>query len=266
MYNQSIMMKKIVFTFLLLLSSAVYAVDNPLGAGDMLRITVYGNPDLTTETRVTSAGVINFPLIGEVNVSNTAVPEAAKLIAKSLEGMGFLRRPQVNIVVTQFSSLQVSILGQVARPGKYPVSTAARTVIDFLALAGGVTPNGSDIVTLMTTSQENPQRYEIDINNVFKTGDTSRNVELSAGDIIYVERAPRFYIYGEVNRSGAYRLEHGMTVSQALATGGGVSARGTEKGVRIKRKNTEGELITIPVDASTVIMVDDVVYVKESLF
>jgi len=341
-------MNKILFTFLVTFSSLLFAVENPLGSGDMLRISVYGNPDLNTETRVTNSGMINFPLIGEVSVADKGVPEAEKLIAKQLEDMGFLRQPQVNIVVTQFSSLQVSILGdvykpgripldkpttltdilaqaggitpngsdlisvisvvegksskrefdlrdvlnnrdddirvspsdiiyvhgrqvsvlgRVARPGKYSVTIGARTAIDFLALAGGITPDGSDSITVMTTNGDTPQQIQIDVDNFFQAGgEASQNIELSAGDTIYVPRAPKFYIYGEVNRSGSYRLERGMSVAQALAMGGGVSLRGTEKGLQIKRSNENGTLETIAVDTSTLILVDDVIYVKESLF
>ena len=259
-------MKKILFIVVLSFSSLLYAADNPLGSGDALRITVYGNPDLTTETRVTDSGTINFPLIGEVSVSNKAVPDAEKLIAKHLEDMGFLRQPQVNILVTQFTSLQVSVLGRVARPGKFPVSASAKTVVDFLALAGGIAPDGADSITVMTMKDDTPQRIEIDVDNLFRAGDIIKNLELGAGDIIYVPRAPKFYIYGEVNRSGAYRLERGMTVAHALAVGGGVSLRGTENGLQIKRRTESDQLESIAVEVSTSVQVDDVIYVKESLF
>jgi polysaccharide export outer membrane protein len=92
------------------------------------------------------------------------------------------------------------------------------------------------------------------------------NSDVQAGDIIFVDRAPRFYIYGEVQRPGQLRLERQMTVLQALSAGGGLTPRGTERGLRVKRRDQEGKLQTLDVKGDDLLQPNDVVYVKESLF
>ena len=128
-------MKTLIMTFLLCLSTQLLAA-NPLGAGDMLRITVYDNPDLTTETRVTSDDTINFPLIGEVSVAGKSVPEAERMIASELGKQGFLRNPQVNILVTEFLSQQVSILGNVTEPKRSRCIEKFRSLMLWRSRAG----------------------------------------------------------------------------------------------------------------------------------
>lgn len=257
-------MKKLIFACLMLFAGILQAADNPLGTGDMLRITVYGNADLATETRVTAAGTVSFPLVGEVKVGGISVPEAEHSIAKLLEDGGFIKQPQVNIIILQFISQQVSVLGEVQKPGRYPLDHPS-TLTDLLAIAGGLTPNGSDQIIVISHQDGKSSRQEYDVRELFRKNG-SPDVAVSSGDIIYVPRAPVFYIYGEVQRPGAFRLEHDMIVAQALATGGGLTPRGTERGLRIKRRNVKGELETINVEASTPLLADDVLQVKESLF
>jgi len=242
------------------------AADVKLGASDVVKITVYGSPDLTTETRVNEAGKITFPLIGEVEVGNLPTAEAEKKIAGLLESGGFVRKPQVNILVTVLQSQQVSVLGQVNRPGRYPVE-GKRSVLDLLALAGGVGPEGGDSIDLIRKGSDGKTvREVVDVVQMARTGDLNRDLELTSNDVIYVERAPRFYIYGEVQRPGVFRLEHNMTVVQALSVGGGLTQRGTERGVRIKRRGADGKLQTLDAKHDDLLQADDVVYIKESLF
>jgi polysaccharide export outer membrane protein len=236
-----------------------------IGPGDMLKISVYGNPDLNIETRVSEAGKITFPLINAVTVEHLSVAAAENKIAGLLETGGFLRKPQINIVVTLLQSQQVSVLGQVSKPGRYPLD-GKRSVTDMLALAGGASVDGGDVVTLIRGGDAGGKKEVIDLAAMMRSGDMTKNVELVAGDILYVDRAPRFYIYGEVQRPGVYRLERNMTVAQALSVGGGLSARGTERGLRIKRGDESGNTKEISVKHDEVLQADDVVYVQESLF
>jgi polysaccharide export outer membrane protein len=258
-------MKKLIFACLMMFAGMLHAADNPLGTGDMLRITVYGNPDMTTETRVTADGTISLPLVGEVKIGGISVPEAEHRIAKLLENGRFIKQPQVNIVILQFISQQVSVLGEVLKPGRYPLDHPS-TLTDLLAIAGGVvTATGSDQITVISHKDGKSSRQEYDIRELFRKNG-SPDVGVSSGDIIYVPRAPVFYIYGEVQRPGVFRLERDMIVAQALATGGGLTARGTERSLRIKRRNAKGELETISAEASTPLLADDVLLVQESLF
>ena len=98
------------------------------------------------------------------------------------------------------------------------------------------------------------------------SGQLAGNVTMGNGDILYVPRAPQFYIYGEVQRPGVYRLERDMTVMQALAVGGGLSVRGTQRGVRLHRRDSRGTVQTLQPGLTESLQENDVVFVKESLF
>ncbi|HZX28206.1 MAG TPA: polysaccharide export protein EpsE [Telluria sp.] len=254
------------FAAMLLVSAGASWAADVLGAGDVLKVNVYGNPDLSIETRVTDAGSITFPLIGQVNVGGMAIPAAEKKIAGLLEGGGYLKKPQVSIIVTQVQSQQVSVLGQVNRPGRYPLEGGKRNLMDVLAQAGGIAADGGDSVTLIRTRAGKTTTEKVDVIEMVRSGQLDHNYDLAANDVIYVERAPRFYIYGEVQRPGMFRLERGMTVTQALSAGGGLTLRGTERGMEIKRRDDSGKLQIINAKQDEPLRSDDVVYVKESWF
>jgi len=252
-----------------LLSLGAHAEDKSndyvLGAGDMVRITVYGSPDLTTETRVSAAGTLTFPLLGEVVVGGMAAGVAEKKIATSLEEGGFVKQPQVNLVVLQFQSQLVSVLGNVNKPGRYPLDRPS-TLTDVLATAGGIAMGGADTIVVSIMHDGKVDKREIDVDQLYRSGGTAADIKLRGGDMIYVPRQPLFYIYGEVQRPGSFRLESRMSVAQALAVGGGLTVRGTERGIRIKRRDANGVIQTIEPKASDVLQADDVIYVSESLY
>lgn len=262
-------MKRLVIWIVAILCSAfvvgAQAAETPLGSGDLIRISVYGNPDLGLETRLNSDGAITFPLVGAVTLSGLPIPEAEKKLSSMLESGGFVRKAQVNIVVTGQESQQISVLGQVNRPGRYPVE-GKRTLMDVLAQAGGMNPDGGDTASVIRKRNGVTTKDVIDVVQMVRTGDFSQDFELAPNDIVFVERAPKFYIYGEVLRPGAFRLERAMTAAQALSVGGGLTPRGTERGMRIKRRDTNGVMQIIDAKADDLLQVDDVVYIKESLF
>lgn len=236
-----------------------------LGPGDVIRVSVYNNPDMTLETRVSESGTITFPLLGPVEVAGMPVSTAEKKLSTLLENGGFLKKAQVNIIVTSLQSQQVSVLGQVNRPGRYPLE-GKRSVLELLAQAGGVSAEGSDTVSLISKRGGKTVKQQIDIVGMIHSADLGHDIELAPSDVIYVERAPRFYIYGEVQRPGTFRLERSMTVLQALSVGGGLTARGTERGIRIKRRDAGGKLQILDAQPDDQVQIDDVVYVKESWF
>jgi polysaccharide export outer membrane protein len=99
-----------------------------------------------------------------------------------------------------------------------------------------------------------------------RKGELNRDYEVAGGDIIFVERAPRAYITGEVQRPGPFRLERAMTVQQAVSAGGGLTQRGTQRGLQITRRDANGAQHTIEAKADDLVQVDDVITVKESWF
>lgn len=237
-----------------------------LGEGDSIRITVFQNPDLTTETRISERGTITFPLVGEIVLSGLTPSGAEARIARHLIDGKFVLKPQVSLNVVRVRSRQVSVLGQVAHPGRYALDDISSNLTDILALAGGVSPSGDDNVTVMVKRNGKTQKLEINVPTMYRTGDLSRNLQLENGDTIFVQRAPVFYIYGEVQRAGVYRLEPAMTVMQALSVGGGVTQRGTDRGLKIRRKIPDGTFQAVDARLTDQVQADDVIYVKESLF
>jgi len=236
-----------------------------LGAGDTVRVVVYENPDMTTETQVSEAGKISFPLVGEVAIGGLSRSEAEAKIAGLLQKGGFVNKPQLNISILEYRSQQVSVLGQVNKPGKYAIDGPSN-VLDLISLAGGVSDAGADHVTLIKNEQGKAVKHNINLADLFQAANLKDNIEVGNGDMIYVARAPVFYIYGEVQRAGAYRLEPGMTVMQALSVGGGLSPRGTERGVKVSRRDEGGELHRLEVKLTDPLQENDVIHVKESLF
>jgi polysaccharide export outer membrane protein len=247
-------------------ASPAAANEYRLGSGDVIRISVYQNPDLTLETRVTEAGVVSFPLLGSVRIGGKSVTEAEKHIADGLRSGNFVKQPQVTIVVVQVRGNQASVLGQVNRPGRFPIEVADMRLTDLLAMAGGVSPNGADVLVVTGTRNGQPLRTVIDLPSVFAPGGRDKDLIVLNGDTVWVERQPVVYIYGEVQRPGPMRLERDMTVMQSLATGGGLTQRGTEKGIRVHRKGADGKVQVITPVMDDRMQDGDVIYVRESLF
>ena len=161
---------------------------------------------------------------------------------------------------------QASVLGQVTRPGRFPIEVADLRLSDLLATAGGIAPTGADTLTLVGTRNGQPFRKEVDLPSLFRGERRDDDVIIQNGDVLYVDRAAQIFIYGEVQRPGTMRLERGMTVMQALATGGGLTQRGTEKGLRVHRKGADGKTQIIQPTMDDTLRDGDVVYVRESLF
>jgi polysaccharide export outer membrane protein len=247
-------------------ASAVAPAEYRLGAGDVVRITVFQNPELTVETRITEGGFVSYPLLGTVRIGGLAVGQAEKLVADGLRSGNFVKQPQVSLLVVQVRGNQASVLGQVNRPGRFPIETVDLRLSDLLATAGGIASGGADIVTLLGTRDGKPFRKEVDLPAIFRDETRDNDVLIQNGDTVYVDRAPTVYIYGEVQRPGAIRLERGMTVMQALAIGGGLTQRGTEKGMRVHRKVSGGKVQVVQPAMDDPVHDGDVIYVRESLF
>lgn len=255
----------LLFTLLAMNASAEENLDYPLGPGDVLRIQVFQNPDLTTETRVSERGSITYPLVGAVEVGGLPIAAAEQKIAAALKSGGFVKQPQVNIVVLQMRGNQVSVLGQVNRPGRFPLETLSR-VSDMLAAAGGATTAGDDVAIITGLRDGKPFRKVIDIPALYLAEKSDEDIILAGGDTIYVHRAPVFYIYGEAQRPGVYRIERGMTVMQALAQGGGPTSRGSEWWLRLHRTNSNGAVEKVSPEMTDAVQPNDIIYVRESIF
>jgi polysaccharide export outer membrane protein len=237
-----------------------------LGAGDLIKVSVYQVPDLSAEVRISETGQITFPLVGNVTVAGSTVTGAQEKIAKALRDGGYVLKPQVIVSILQVKSNQVSILGQIGKPGRYPIETATTKVSEIIALAGGILPTGSDVVTLVGTRNEKAVRLEIDVPAILQFGKSELDVNVVNGDIIYVAVAPTAYMYGEVQRPGVFPLTRGMSVLQALAQAGGLTPKGTERGMRVHRRDAKGVVQVLDIKMSDLVESGDVIYVRESVF
>lgn len=243
------------------------AAEYRIGPGDVIRITVFQSPDLTMETRVTDAGVVNYPLLGNVRLGGLTVSAAEKLIADGLRNGNFLKQPQVSMVVLQVRGNQASVLGLVNRPGRYPIEVTDMRLSDLIATAGGIALGGADSVVVVGTRDGKAFRSEVDLPTLFGPGGRDKDLFIVNGDTVWVDRQPLVYIYGEVQRPGAMRLEREMTLLQVLATGGGLTPRGTERGIKVHRREADGSTKVVEgVTMSEKLREGDVVFVRESLF
>lgn len=250
-------------------SASTDAVDGPLvqvGPGDVLNLSVYGQPDMSGALTVNEDGTISVPLVGSVQVSGQSLANAGKAVEGAFRDKKMLVEPHVTLTMTEARSQRVSVLGEVGKPGRYSFQTNA-SVLDLLAQAGGITSNGGDMVVLLHPQKDGSvARQEIKLAGLSDTQQSLTTVRPTAGDTLFVPKAEQFYIYGQVTSPNMYRMETGMTLIQAIARAGGVTARGSEKRVEIKRTLANGKVNTFSAKPFDVIQPNDVIRVKESIF
>lgn len=244
-----------------------------LGGGDLISVTVFQNPDFTGDRRVSENGEITFPLIGAVSVGNLSIREAEQVIAKRLKDGQFVVSPQVSIVPIEMRSAQISVIGFVSKPGRYQLDSRNTRLTDALSMAGGVIQsaptvslNGGDLVVLKGNRNGEPYSKTIDLREIFMKGNDELDVQVVGGDTLYVGRAPQYYVYGEVQRPGVYKIETGMTVRQALAQAGGLTPRGSQNGIQIFRKDAQGNELLVKPDLDQPLQDNDTLFFKQSFF
>lgn len=240
--------------------------DDTLSAGDAIRIRVFQHPDLSLETRILQNGSITYPLIGSSQLAGLTVAQAEEKLASALRAGGYLQQPQININLIQVRRQQVSVLGEVARSGQYALERDGSKLSEVLAAAGGIAPTGSPVVIVTGQRNGKPVRLEVNLNSIYLEGKTENNLTLVGGDVVFVNRAAMFYVYGEAQKPGAFRLERNMTFMQALVTAGGLTPRGTERNLRVTRRTASGVSEESSPNLSDLVQPDDVIFVRESLF
>jgi len=250
-------------------TAAVAQQEYVIGEGDLLKITVYDHPDLTTEVRVSGDGRINFPLVGEVTISGLPVAEAERMIA-GLLGEGYVVHPHVAVFITEYKSKKVTVLGEVAKPG-IVVLRGVSTLMEVLSDAGGITPNAGDAIMIQHLSAAGGSKSGkdeltiVDTKRLFEDGDVTANISVQNGDSIYVPKASFVYVNGEVRTPGAYKITKGLTVLKSITLAGGFTPKASESRTRIIRKTAKGEE-TIKAKMDDLVLPDDVILVPESLF
>lgn len=236
--------------------------DYKLGSGDLLRIAVFGAPEMSAEVRVAQSGTITVPLLGSVPVAGLSTAQVEQLLAGKYAEGGFLKQPQLAVLVMEYQSQIVSVLGHVTKPGQYPMRASGH-VLDVLAQAGGVVAASAADHAVLTRTDGS--KAEIDLEKLFD-GDPAQNYQVSGGDRLYVPKADQFYVYGQVQRPGMYKLERNMSVSRAISASGGLTARGTERRAIVKRRGPDGKEKEYSARGTDILQPDDILVIKESLF
>ena len=237
-----------------------------LGPGDSVAIQVYGQPDMNATVYISDDGTIPVPLVGAVQVGGLSPGEAARKVEAAFRDGKFLVDPHVTIIVTQSRSQRISVLGEVGTPGRYSIESN-ETIFDVLAQAGGAKETAADVVYLLRPDKSGQiERIPINLKGLTDNQRVMPTQPLQGGDSIYVPRAEQFYIFGEVTAPNMYRIEPGMTVTQAIARAGGVTARGSRKRVEIRRQGPDGRERAYSAKPDEPVQANDVLRVKESIF
>ncbi|MFL6549577.1 MAG: polysaccharide biosynthesis/export family protein [Povalibacter sp.] len=236
--------------------------DYRLGPGDLIRIAVFGAPEMSSEVRVAQSGAITVPLLGAVQVAGLSTSQVEQLLAGRYSAGGYLKQPQLAVLVMEYQSQKISVLGHVTKPGQYSLRASGH-VLDVLAEAGGVLAASAADHAVLTRADGS--KAEIDLEKLFD-GDPSQNYAVTGGDRLYVPRADQFYVYGQVQRPGMYKLERNMTVARAISASGGLTTRGTERRPIVKRRDADGKEKEYTARSTDILQPDDILVIKESLF
>lgn len=264
-------MSKYVWIFCLILSvlagGSALAQDYRVGEGDVLKVTVYDHDDLTTTSRVSGDGFIDFPLIGHLEVKGLTIAQITDKIS-SLLSDGYVVNPQVTIFIQEFKSKKAFIIGEVKNPGLY-VLPGQTTFLALLSEAGGLNKDAGDkaIIKRKTGASENKEDIlTVDLKDLIEKGDTSLDVMIADGDSVYVTKAGVFYVTGEVKKPDAYKCDEGTTVIKAITMAGGFSDKASKGRVKIVRKVDGKEEVLEKVKMDEPVLPDDVIIVPESFF
>ncbi|MFZ6870995.1 polysaccharide biosynthesis/export family protein [Undibacterium sp. Di27W] len=246
------------------------AAADVIGEGDQLLITVFGQPDLTADVTIGESGVITLPLVGTVEVKGRTATEIAATFAKKLEQGQYIKNPRVSIKVIQQLSRTFSVLGEVLRPGRYPLQGQI-SILEALGLAGGVSQKAEKNLRILRREPGKPASELQEYASIKLELDASKLApelaqKIQANDVLFVPQLKNFYVYGEVRRPGIYPMEEDLNVMRVLSIGGGITDRGSVRRIIIHRKTESGELREISAGITDKVMPGDVVFINERIF
>lgn len=235
-----------------------------LGPKDVVNITVFGEPQLSGDYEINDDGKIRFPLLGDVLISNLTTQQAAEKIEKLLEKDYFVDA-QVTLIVKDYKSLWVNVIGEVRNTGRKYLKSQA-TILDVISECGGLSNEAGDSITLKRpVDKDSSLVVQLNLRDLTDPNSPNFNYKVKPGDTIIVHPKPYFYIQGEVAKPGKYELAKDLTLLQAIALAGGVGKFANEKNIEIYRtegsetkiirknlkdikKNEEEDIIIYPMD------------------
>jgi len=248
-----------------------------LGPGDVLRVSVYDNPDLSQEVTIGADGAFSYPLIGRVQAAGLPVRQLESLLAKRFAD-GYLVSPQVGVTVTQHKSQQVYIMGAVSKPGPYPLQRQT-TLLEALSAAGGPTPDaGFEVILTHAADQQAPLSGTSKVSAAangqsalrvpleqLMAGGVPQRIMLQDGDVVYVPKAAFVYLTGEVLHPGRQRLEKDATIQKTITAAGGFTKFAATKSMIVQRM-VDGKRLEFQAGPDDRLQDEDVVVVRPSLF
>lgn len=258
--------KSILILFLFFLPLVSAGQEYTVGEGDILKINVYENEDLSTTVRISSDSTIRVPLLGEISIKGLTVSQVSAKIEKLLAD-GYLVSPQVDVFIAEHRSKKAIILGQVRNPGQYELRGMI-TFLEFISKAGGLTEDAGGTATIKRQSESdtNKDQIVIDLEELIKQGNTSLNIPIQDNDSIYISKAKTYYVSGEVKKPDSYKYERDLTVIKAITMAGGFSKIAAKNKIKIIRIVNGNKKIFTHADMDEPILPDDVIVVPESFF
>jgi len=216
-----------------------------IGAGDLLVVSVYGASDFNKEVRVADSGEISLPLVGSVHVAGLNVQQAETLVQQRLSEGGYFTDPQVSIFEKEYATQGISVLGEVQKPGIYPL-LGRRALFDAVSAAGGLTPKAGNTITI--THRSNPKEEQTVVLPPNQTFPAKSNLAVFPGDTVVVSKAGIVYVVGDVRLPGGFVMENSqLTVLQAIAMAQGTNNTAKLDKAALIRKGPGGpEQIPIP--------------------
>lgn len=273
-------MQHLIVVFLLVAAPALaqtlppsQRLDYVVGAQDVLKVSVFDEPQLSGTFRVDTDGSFTYPFVGRVKAVGQTLRKIEVELARML-AQGYVRNPQVAIEVEQYRSRSFFVVGEVRTPGRYPL-TPEMTLIEALAQAGSTTATaGSELVILHAPDLRAAEQGEaaptpanrttrVNLSDL-QSGKLANNIILREGDTIFVAKAERFFVAGHVRNPGAFTWERGMTVLQAVSLAGGLTDRGSDRGIKIVRI-VGGEKKEVSVKLTDFIEAGDTVVIRQRL-
>jgi polysaccharide export outer membrane protein len=209
-----------------------------VGPGDLLEVRVFDVDELTQKVRVSDRGEAVLTFLGPLQLAGLTTSEVQTLVANRLRDGNYVREPQVSVFIEEYGTQGVSVLGQVAHPGVYPV-LGSRTLLDVISAAGGFTPIAAREATIKRRNGEK-------VINASLSEDPDEllasNVELWPGDTVIVPKAGIVYVIGDVGRPGGFIMQNNgrVTLLEAVALASGVNRTAAQSKARIIRKTSAG--------------------------
>jgi polysaccharide export outer membrane protein len=210
-----------------------------IGEGDLLQVSLFGVPDFNEQVRVNSAGQISLPMIGQVQVRGLSPTKAGEVIAKHLKDGGYYTNPQVTVLEKEFATQGISVLGEVQKPGVYPI-LGPRKLFDLISAAGGTTPKAGRDITV--TPRANPEMQRTVTMSDDPQKSTKANIDVYPGDTVVVSKAGVVYVVGDVRLPGGFIIDRDkdVTVLQALALAQGTTPNADLNHTKVLHKTPNG--------------------------